>query len=120
VVTLKTPDRGFSACVPHPNEIRVAAREALPIASSRVVAPASRYHIHRAIASQTKLGQRSREIRSSVGDDPQARHISPQWPRGVMTDDTFNRADIAATTIPPTRLFSHFEACVQQDTRQPG
>jgi hypothetical protein len=34
-----------------------------------------------------------------------------------MTDDTFNRADIAATTIPPTRLFSHFEACVPNRTR---
>ena len=27
-----------------PNEVRIATREALPIASSRVVAPASRYH----------------------------------------------------------------------------
>jgi hypothetical protein len=103
-----------------PNEVRIAAREALPIASSRVVAPAGRNYIHRAIAPQTKLGERAGEISSSVGDYPQTRHIAAQWSGGVMTDDAFDSSNIAASTVPPTRLFSHFEAGVQQDTWQPG
>src|SRR4029077_16477750 len=45
-----------------PNEIRVAAREALPIASSRVVTSAGCHYVHRAVPSQTKLGERSGKI----------------------------------------------------------
>jgi len=37
-----------------------------------------------------------------------------------MTDDAFDSSNIATPTVPPTRLFSNFEAGVQQDTRQPG
>jgi hypothetical protein len=84
-----------------------------------VVAPAGRDHIHRAITPQAKLSERAGKIAPSVGHYAQARHVSSKWPGGVMTDDTFHRADVAASAVLPARLFSHFESGIEENARQP-
>jgi hypothetical protein len=101
------------------DEIRIAVREALPIAGAGVVAPAGRDHIHRAITPQTKLSERAGEISPSVGHYSQARHVSTKRPGGVMADDASYRADIAASAVLPSRLFGHFQSGIEENARQP-
>ena len=108
----------FSASIPM--KLVLPAREALPIADPGVVAPAGRNDKKSAVASKTKLRQRAGEIRSPVGHDPKARHISCLRSCGVVTDNALDRPNIATPTVLPARLFSHFEAGVQQDFWQPS
>jgi hypothetical protein len=103
-----------------PDEICVAGGEPLPIACSRMVTPACRDDKKSTIASKTELRQGTRKIISSVGYDPQARHVSVERPSGVMTNYSFDRSDVTASPILPARLFGHFETSVKQDLRQPS
>jgi hypothetical protein len=97
----------------NPDEVRVACRKALPIATAGMVAPAGGNDKKRPIATKTKLCERAREIRSSIGHYSEAWHIPGKRSGSVMTYDAFDRPDVTAPTALPPWLYCDFQSGVE-------
>src|SRR5438105_5464919 len=103
------------------DEMRVAGLLSVPLALARVIAAASGDHVEGAVASQSELRERSRQIRTAVDDRPQAWHVAAApWSRGVMADHAFHGSDVAAAPGLPSIDERDLQSGVLQHFRKPG
>src|SRR6185503_16557014 len=78
------------------DEVRVAAGDSLPFAGASMIAATGGDDVVRAIAAQAELRERSIQIRPSVDQHIEARHVAASAAGCVMTQHAQSSSDVAA------------------------
>jgi hypothetical protein len=101
------------------DEIGIAGSELEPFSRTGVIRPARGHDVIGTVTPEAKLGERSGEVRPSVTDDSQTRHVAYSRPGRVVTYDAAYRMHVAAAAFLPAFDESDLQSRALQNIRKP-
>jgi hypothetical protein len=85
-----------------------------------VIAPSSGDDIEGAIAADTKLSERTREVGAPLEESVEAWHVAIPWPSGVVAYNPYGLANVAISAVLPAIHGGDLETSVLQHLKQPS